>query len=99
MKEKEKNDKTVDESLSAEEVNEPLTFYWGANKIKPIIRFLTTEQQEQDSREYSASLTHEQRLKWLEEKRKATFKSYLLPDGNFPPLKKVITIRTIPNVQ
>ena len=72
-------------------VNEPEVAYKPAGK-KTITFYNSFEEMEEDRYRYLASTTHQQRLQYLEERRKVKFRDYLQPDGKFPPLKRTITI-------
>jgi hypothetical protein len=74
------------------EVNEPQAEYTRPASKKTITFYNSFEEMEEDRWRYLASTTYEQRLQYLEERRKVIFKEYLQADGTFPPLKKVITI-------
>lgn len=79
------------------DLNEPALPYTisGSNSIKKALRIMSFEQQEEETRNYSASLTPGQRLQWLHEIRKERLKQFLINDGTFPPIQKTISIRQI----
>lgn len=73
-------------------VNEPQAEYKAIKPQKTITFYNSFEEMEADRWRYLASTTHEQRLAFLEERRKLKFHEYLLPDGTWPPLKRTLTI-------
>jgi len=73
------------------QVNEPEVAYSISPK-KQIVVFNSFEEMEQDRLKGLASLSHGQCLQILSRNRRRIFKDILLPDGTFPPFKKVIQI-------
>ena len=74
------------------QVNEPQAEYKAADKKKTITFYNSFQEMEDDRWRYLASTSYEQRLQFLEERRKVKFKEYLQADGTWPPLKRIITI-------
>lgn len=77
--------------------NEPSSFNeFGVEYIKNEKKWIHVFSSFEDEKNYNskkqASLSYDERLSQLEELRKLVYKDYLLPDGNWPPLAKVITI-------
>ena len=70
------------------EANEPVSIY----AEKSIQIFNSFEEQEDFQRKQMATLGPEELLNNLEKMRKFFLKQYLLPDGSWPPLAKIITI-------
>jgi hypothetical protein len=73
-------------------VNEPQAEYQVPNKKKTITFYNSFQEMEEDRWRYLASTTYEQRLQYLEERRKVKYREHLQADGTWPPLKKIITI-------
>ena len=73
-------------------VNDPQAEYIVPNKKKTITFYNSFQEMEEDRWRYLASTTYEQRLQYLEERRKIKYREYLQPNGTWPPLKKTITI-------
>ena len=75
-----------------DKVNEPQVAYNAIKSKKTITFYNSFEEMEEDRWRFLASLSYEQRLVYLEERRKVKFREYLQPDGTFPPLQRTITI-------
>ncbi|MCW3127058.1 MAG: hypothetical protein JWO03_2716 [Bacteroidetes bacterium] len=66
--------------------------YKAAPCAKKITFFTSFEEAEEHGLHEMAKHSHEERLKNLEILRKRTHGHMLLPDGSWPPLKRIITI-------
>ena len=73
--------------------SEPKEDYGSKNADKAIRFFSSFEEMEEYGRQRMADNTQEERLRNLEAMRKIFLRQYLLPDGNWPPLARVITIK------
>jgi hypothetical protein len=74
-------------------VNEPGVEYSPAGKSTRTITFFKSfEEAELHGLRQMASHTYEERLANLEILRKRTYHHLLLPNGQWPPLKRIITI-------
>ncbi len=73
-------------------VKEPIIQYGKGEK--KIIFFHSFEQQEEYELKQMALLTKAERMKRLEEMRKFFLQKFLLPDGNWVPVARTITIQT-----
>jgi len=59
---------------------------------KSITFFHSFEEAEEHQRQMMANMTVEERMNHLEEMRKGFMSQYLLADGTWPPLKRILTI-------
>lgn len=71
------------------EVNEPIAFYG----VPSLHIFKSAEEQEEFELIQMANRTPEESLNKLEAMRRFFFKEYLLPNGKWPPVKRIITFR------
>ncbi|MCB0472603.1 MAG: hypothetical protein KDC56_06050 [Flavobacteriaceae bacterium] len=71
------------------EAREPLTFY--ADTGKKIVFFQSHKQQEIYELKQMAAMTPAERLHKLEEMRKFFLRQFLLPNGDWPPVRRTIT--------
>lgn len=84
------NKKSYKEKKSAaSQANEPQAVYRNA-KIKIFHSF---EEQEEYELQKMALLTREELLNKLEKMRKIFLKKYLLPNGSWPPISRIITMQ------
>jgi hypothetical protein len=66
---------------------------YGSSSIQKKITFFNSfEEAEEHGLREMAGHSHEERLRNLEIIRRRTYSHLLLPNGQWPPLKKVITI-------
>jgi hypothetical protein len=79
----------AEENIEPNQSNEPLGTYANGK----IIFFKSFDEQEEYERRKMASLSHDELIDKLENMRKFFFKKYLLPDGSWPPLERIITIQ------
>lgn len=75
---------------SKNELNEPSVSY---GNLKQITFFNSHEEQELFHIQQMANRSPEESMKVLEQLRRIVFKEYLLPDGNWKPIEKVITFK------
>lgn len=86
-----------EENKDKDQLNEPAVPYTTSrdSSIKKTLRIMSFAKQEEETRNYSVSLTPAQRLQWLHEKRKESLKQLLLSDGTFPSIQRIISVRKI----
>ena len=82
----EQNKKNKEQS----QANEPIVHY--STGGKKLVFFSSFEQQEEYELKQMASLTKDELLNKLEDMRKFFLRDHLLPDGNWAPVKRIITI-------
>ena len=80
------NKKTKEQS----QVNEPAIHYSPGGK--KLVFFNSFEQQEEYELKQMASLSKDELLNKLEDMRKFFLRDHLLPNGNWAPVKRIITI-------
>jgi hypothetical protein len=73
-------------------INEPEIEYEKLTSKKKITFFNSFQGAEEYGLREMANHGHEERLRNLEILRKSTYSHLLLPDGKWPPLKRIITI-------
>lgn len=85
---------TMKEEKKDKEVNEPAAEY--SSLKKKITVFSSFEAMEEHTHRALAALSYEERLCNLETLRKRIFNKSLLPNGNWPPLSRKLTITKLP---
>ncbi len=73
-------------------INKPEAAYGASPSQKKIRFFNSFDEAEEYGLKEMARHSHEERLKNLEVLRRRTFNYLLLPNGKWPPLKRIITI-------
>jgi hypothetical protein len=77
-----------------DEVNEPQVNYHRTGSDKRTLTFFNSFEDAKDfGRRKMAEMSPKQRLESLEEMRKHFLKGYLLPNGKWPPISQVLTIK------
>jgi len=78
------------EDTNSNELKEPFANHYGK---KEIYIFNSFEEQNDYHLQKMALQTPRESLEKLEELRKIFYKKYLLPDGTWPPIARIITIK------
>lgn len=73
-------------------INEPEAIYGAVPSKKKIVFFNSFDEAEEYGLKEMAGHSYEERLQNLETMRKRMYAHLLLPNGEWPPLKKIITI-------
>lgn len=77
-------------NVNSNELNEPSASYFSKKQIQIFNSF---EEQSDYHLQKMALQTPEESLQRLDELRRIFYKDYLLPDGSWPPIAKIITIK------
>lgn len=84
------NENNISSDLNAGELKEPSVSYFSKKEIHIFNSF---EEQNDFHLQKMALQSHEECLQKLDELRRIFYKEYLLPDGSWPPIAKVITVK------
>ena len=72
-------------------VEEPVATY-SVSMDKTIHFFSSHEEENEYVAKQRAALSYEERMTYIEDLRKKVFNSYLLPDGSWKPIEKIVEI-------